>query len=192
MKNFLTLLFLFTIHSFIFSQSKESAELLIKNASEKAKKENKNVFVKFSASWCIWCTRMDGALHDITTEKIFDNQYVFQTLVVMESKGKEHLENPGGNDMMTNLGGAEMGLPFWVILSPDGKILANSKEKAENMPLDGEGENVGCPAKESEINYFLRVLRGTSNLKEKDLNTIKLRFEKIDIERKEAEAKKKK
>lgn len=41
------------------SGAQDTASDILKNASKKAKLENKNVFVMFNASWCGWCKKMD-------------------------------------------------------------------------------------------------------------------------------------
>ncbi len=179
MKKILILSGLFLMPYLASSQSTESADVIMQRVYAQAKKENKNVFLKFSASWCHWCHKMEAALHDQAIEKKFLKNYVFQTLIVKESKDKVHLENSGGEEICNNFGGDKQGLPYWVVLSPDGKILANSKKKDSGLPLDADGDNVGCPAQEDEIAYFLQVLKSTSKLKEKDLSKVEARFKKI-------------
>ncbi|MBK7374589.1 MAG: hypothetical protein IPJ02_03205 [Chitinophagaceae bacterium] len=49
----------------------------------------------FHASWCGWCHKMDTSLNDISVKRFFDDNFVITHITVLESKGKERLENPG-------------------------------------------------------------------------------------------------
>jgi hypothetical protein len=76
-------------------------------------------------------------------------------LVVQESAQKKDLENPGGQKKLEELGGAKSGLPFFAILDPAGKKLADSNA----MP---DGKNIGCPATPEEIAAFEKLLKQTA------------------------------
>src|SRR6266516_3751161 len=80
-------------------QPKTTDEIL-KEATMQAAKSNKNVFIIFHASWCGWCHKMDTAMNDNTVKSFFDDNYIIRHLTVYESKGKEHLENPGALDLL--------------------------------------------------------------------------------------------
>jgi thiol-disulfide isomerase/thioredoxin len=157
---------------------KTAAEIL-KNAILLAKKEKKNVFLKFTASWCGWCHKMDNAMQDTCTLDLFKNNYIITYLDVLETPKQKNLENPGGKEALEKYGGATAGLPYWLIIDKNGKLIANSKVKAETEPLTADGSNSGCPAEDDEINYFLRVLKSSSKLTQSELLIIKKRFENI-------------
>ncbi len=178
---FLIISLLFVLNNgVLIAQKKQSAQSLITTAIAKAKKENKKVFIKYTASWCGWCHQMQNAMTDSTTKKIFSQHYIVLPIDVLETPQKKELETPGGDSTMAAHGGAESGLPYWVILNDTGNVIANSNEKKDDQPLTGKGENVGCPAQKNEIDYFLKVLKATSTLNEKELQIIKKRFEKIN------------
>jgi hypothetical protein len=74
----------------------------------------------------------------------------------MESADKkDKLENPGGKEVMTDLGGEKSGLPFFAFLDEKGKKLANSNA------LPGE-KNIGYPASPEEIDVFEGLLKKTA------------------------------
>ncbi|MHA4843173.1 thioredoxin family protein [Flavitalea antarctica] len=162
---------------FTFGQSPESADKVIANAKAIAVRQNKNIFVIFHASWCGWCHQMDTAMNDPQIKQYFDDNYVIRHLVVLESKNKKHLENPGALELMKRYSDETSGIPFWLILDKDGQQLFDSREKLSN----GEtGDNVGCPASEKEVNHFINVLKASSKINEDGLLAIRKRFRKIE------------
>jgi hypothetical protein len=78
---------------------------------------------------------------------------VIVKLDVMEQGDKKHLENPGGVEVLDQLGGKTAGLPFIGIVDPAGKMLINSNEK------EGKTGNVGYPALPNEIGHFIAMLK---------------------------------
>jgi thiol-disulfide isomerase/thioredoxin len=177
MKNiFLIPVLLFTTVSSLFAQKAPlSSEEIMKEAFTSAKKQNKKVLVMFHASWCGWCHKMDTSLNDASVKKFFDDYFVIRHLVVFESKGKENLENPGALEMLIKHEGKDEGIPFWLIFDKDENFLADSR-----MPALVNGteklQNTGCPASKEEVNYFIEVLKKTTDLKEDQLEKIRTRF----------------
>ena len=66
------------------------------------------------------------------------------------------------------MGGADQGIPFWVIMDKDGNILADSQKKP--------GDNVGCPATAEEVSHFINVLKKTSSINDKQVAAVEKRF----------------
>src|SRR5690606_8667652 len=54
----------------------DSVDTLLNNAYTKAKAEKKNVLVKFSASWCGWCHKMDDFLTKTELGKKVKDQFI--------------------------------------------------------------------------------------------------------------------
>jgi len=177
MKNiFLIPVLLFTTVSSLFAQKAPlSSEEIMKEAFTSAKKQNKKVLVMFHASWCGWCHKMDTSLNDASVKKFFDDNFVIRHLVLFEPKGKEKLENPGALEMLIRYEGKDEGIPFWLIFDKDENFLADSR-----MPASVNGteklQNTGCPASKEEVNYFIEVLKKTTDLKEDQLEKIRTRF----------------
>jgi thiol-disulfide isomerase/thioredoxin len=140
------------------------ASSILENALSTATKEQKNVFVKYGASWCKWCKKMDQNIKSKESKPLFTKNYVFVDLVVMESKRNKHLEIPGAIDILKKHKGENVGLPFWVILNTEGTIIGSS--------VDTNGKNLGCPSTREDINQFVTILESTSNLKENELKVI--------------------
>ena len=153
-----------------------SSQTVIDQAFTQAGKTHKKVLLLFHASWCGWCKKMEASLNDAECKKMFDDNYVITWLDVLESKGKEDLENSGSLEVLKKYKGEKAGLPFWVILDAKGNLLADSQIRPAGAGLDSPGENTGCPSTPNEVAYFVKVLKTTSRLTESDLSVIEKRF----------------
>ncbi len=152
-----------------------SADDVLKKACAIAGKENKKVMIIFHASWCGWCHKMDTSMNDPSVKKFFDDNFVVRHLVVNESGEKKKLENPGAEEMKKEYNGNEMGIPYWLIFDKDAKLLADARMRKEGQGPN-EGDNCGCPATKNEVEYFIKVLRATTELNEDQLQLIEKRF----------------
>jgi thiol-disulfide isomerase/thioredoxin len=179
-RSFLLLISLFLINSLFAQKAPATADEIMKEAYVIAKKENKKVLLMFHASWCGWCHKMDTSLNDPLVKKFFDDNFVIRHLVVFESKGKENLENPGALEMLTKYEGKEEGIPFWLIFDKSEKFLADSRMKGMENGLE-KLQNTGCPASKEEVDHFIAVLKRVTSLKDEELEKIRTRFRKNDV-----------
>ncbi len=163
-----TFLFLSFIYLNTSAYAQQDAAVIMKKAFSQAKKENKNVFLIFHASWCGWCKKMDQQINDECCKQAFNSNYVITHLVVQESKKNKHLENPGAANILKKYNGDSSGIPFWLIFNQNGKLLEDS--------FDSNGQNLGCPATKDEVNMFVQKLNESSQLSTSQLETIKNRF----------------
>jgi len=152
----------------------------MKEAFTIAKKQKKKVLVMFHASWCGWCHKMDTSLNDASVKKLFDVNFVIRHLVVLESKGKVNLENPGAVEMLTKYGGKDEGIPYWLIFDQDEKFLADSRMRATINGVE-KLQNTGCLASKEEVEYFIEVLKKTTALSDGQLEKIRARFRKNEL-----------
>lgn len=152
------------------------AKTVLQNALVEAIKENKKVLLIFHASWCGWCHKMDASLNDPTCKKFFDDNFITTHITVMESKGKENLENAGGKEIMEKYNGKQQGLPYWVILDKNAKLLFDSQIRTTIADGTIKGQNIGCPASKDEVANFIALLRQTTNLTAPELEIITTRF----------------
>ena len=177
-KHFLLLTLWMLVFTVSNAQQAETSDNILKAAYKQAAAENKKVFVMFHASWCVWCHKMDSSMNDKSCQKLFNSNYVICHLTVDESKDKKALENPGADALRKRYYGETAGLPFWIILDKNGKFLADSKMLPANAKAGAEKENIGCPATQEEVAYFINLLKATSSLKDPQLKIIEERFSK--------------
>ncbi len=179
----LLLIFCFVFLS-VLAQPARTADEIMKEAYARAKKEKKNVFVKFSASWCGWCHKMENSMKDPACKKFFDDNFVIVQLIVDESKDKKDLENPGADAVRTKYNGDKNdGIPFWIIVDNNGKLLGDCYIRKAGESLTVKGKNSGCPANEEEVANFIAVLKKTTPLTPAQLAIISERFRKNEIKR---------
>jgi len=155
-----------------------SADEIMQEAMQQAAKEKKSIMIIFHASWCGWCHKMDSSLNDQSCKNFFDDSYIIRHLVVDESKDKKNLENPGADELRMKYNGDGQGIPFWLIFDKDGKLLADSQIRPEGAALETKGGNLGCPATEDEVAYFINVLKKTSHMSASQQAAIEKRFRK--------------
>jgi thioredoxin-related protein len=169
MKKLISLLAFAIIISKSFAQTLPSAKSILSTAYNKAANENKNVFVIFHASWCGWCKKLDASINDSTTKKYFNDNFIIVHLTVQEIEKNKKLENSGAVEFLAKYKGEKAGLPFFLILDKQGKLIGDSFLN---------NENIGCPAKEKEVDYFISLLKKSSKINEEGLVIITKRFRK--------------
>jgi thiol-disulfide isomerase/thioredoxin len=135
-----------------------SADEVLRRAQAQAGKEGKNVFVKFEASWCPWCRRLNVLLASERFGPAFRSSYVIAPITVRERDEKRALENPGWEQTFRRLRGArEKDVPYVAVLSPKGVKLHDSYR-----PPQGEiPGNAGYPRTSVEVDAFVDLVRRT-------------------------------
>jgi thioredoxin-related protein len=164
MRSFLLTISLIFIFSTGAIAQQPSAKEVLATAQAQAKKENKKVFVIFHASWCKWCKKMENNMQTPECTPLFDKSYVTTFLTVQESPKNKSLENPGADELLKTYKADKSGIPFWVILDANGKVLEDS--------FNAKGENLGCPADAAEVAEFTQMLKNTSKLTDRELAVI--------------------
>lgn len=127
------------------------AKDVLAEAQKIAQESGRRVFLHFGAPWCGWCHKLEDwmRLPDIAA-----------------ALGKDFVDCKVDTDRMT--GGQEMldgyragaglakggGIPWFVFLDKDGKVLAHS---------DGPQGNTGFPAQPEEIEHFVSMLQAVKS-----------------------------
>jgi thiol-disulfide isomerase/thioredoxin len=176
-----TVIALFIVNMAFAQSTPPSADDVLKEAFKEAKTQKKKVFIKFSASWCGWCHKMDDSMNDPELKALFDKSFVIKHLTVMESKGKENLENPGAMDLIKKYNSDGFGIPIWFIFDANGKLLVDSHLRPEGTGFETKGKNIiGCPASKEEVESFVKSLKMTTKLTDAELAKIAARFRQND------------
>jgi thioredoxin-related protein len=172
---------LFTLNTAFAQTTPPSADAVLKDAMNLAKAQKKKVFIKFSASWCGWCHKMDASMNQPEMQPLFEKSFVMRQLVVMEGDGKKNLENPGALDLLKKYNSDGFGIPVWFIFDTDGKLLVDSHLRPEGVGMEVKGKNIiGCPASKEEVEAFVKALKLTTKLNDAELSKIFAEFRKND------------
>jgi hypothetical protein len=114
-----------------------AAEILGESAAT-ARRFKKRLFVVVGSSWCGPCKVFWNSLHTKTVWKALDKYYVVLKLDDYEPKEKAHLINRGTAELVKNWAGSQPALPYYAVLSPDLKFLADSLDRtADGPPFPG-------------------------------------------------------
>ena len=138
-----------------------SADNVLKQAERQAGRGHQNVLLIFHASWCGWCHKFDDLLNNPQFKQQFDSSYQIVHMTILEDPAHKADENPGGEDMYKHLGGGD-GIPYFVIFSPAGKVLGDSRNP----------KNIGYPGEPDEVTYFMGLMRKTSHMSAAQLSSL--------------------
>jgi hypothetical protein len=155
-----------------------SADEIIKQACTEAAATHKKVMVLFHASWCTWCHKLDTLMASPECRPLFDQSYVVCHLTIAEAPDKKNLENPGAEELYAKYADQNSGIPFFLILTPDGAVIADSRIKPSGAKPGSSGDNIGYPGSKKEITYFMRVLHETTPLTADQLKIIREKLPK--------------
>ncbi len=153
------------------------ASQILEMAKKEARKNKKNIFIMWHASWCGWCHKMDTLMSDPDLKQYFDDSYVIKHMVVKESKEEmKKLENPEAAEMLAKYNGDKAGIPFWIVLNKKGELLADSYMREEGVGMDQPGKNTGCPQQQAEVDHWINILKETTDIPEDGLQKIRNKF----------------
>ncbi len=146
---------------------------LLKEAEATASRQQKNVLLIFSASWCAPCHMLQSFLADPTVQPIFDRHFVKLIIIHGEHPGdNRHQDTPGSGQLLDSLHNTDTSVPLTVILSSTGKLIIDSVR-----PVYGRRDiraNIGYPGSSTSIDWFLEMLRrGAPSLTANESETIR-------------------
>ncbi len=132
------------------------ASVVMESARTAAAARHKSIFLIFHASWCGWCKKLDQFIEAPEIKPIIDKYFVLARLTVQEQGAKKSLDNPGGDEVMAQAGGKDVGLPFFAFLNEEGETIANSIRPGEGKAAD---RNIGHPVQPQEVDWFLVMMK---------------------------------
>lgn len=121
------------------------AREVLRTGLEEAAETDRLVFLHSGAPWCGWCRRLEEWLRREDIEPIFSRDFVDVKIDIEEMKG--------GEALMDSYTGGYKGVPFLVILKPDGTVVVDS--------FAADGRNIGSPRAEWEIEYWNEMMRAS-------------------------------
>lgn len=119
-----------------------SAETVLQDALQLAKKEDKAVFLHFGAPWCGWCRRLEAWMARPDVAGILAKDFIDTKIDVDRMVG--------GKDAIAKYCKKDGGLPWFVFVTKDGAAITTS---------DSPKGNVGCPFEPAEIVWFQEMLK---------------------------------
>ena len=181
MKKYLFALIAFSLFGMALKaqQTPKTATEIIDNAVAQAGRQHKKALIMFHASWCTWCKKMDASINDSTCKNYFDSNFVIDKITLFEQGKNVVLNNPGGEDLYLKYGG-DNGIPFWLIFDENGNLLANANYRPAN-DTTGKPQNIGCPASEEEVNYFVSLLKKYTPISDAQAKAVHDRFRKNEV-----------
>ncbi|HEV9037980.1 MAG TPA: thioredoxin family protein [Puia sp.] len=164
--------------SFTVHETPPSAAEVVKQACTEASASHKKVMILFHASWCTWCHKLDTMMASPECKSLFDDSYVIRHLTIAETPERKAEENPGAEALYEKYADQNSGIPFFLIMTADGTVIADSRIKPHGAKPGSSGDNIGYPASKEEVGYFIRVLHETSGLTTSQLRTIREKLSK--------------
>lgn len=124
-----------------------SAEEMLAEAMAQSKSQSKRTFLWFGAPWCAYCDLMVRFFASDEVAQVFGSVFVPVKIDIDRMRG--------GKALAIQYGRSEKdGLPFFVILNADGRVVADSRSPRGN---------VGFPVEPFEVEYFLKVVGETAS-----------------------------
>jgi thiol-disulfide isomerase/thioredoxin len=133
------------------------AEKVLRDALVEARKSERSVFLHFGAPWCGWCLRLDAWVARPEVAALLRKDYVEVKIDLDRMKG--------GKDVLARFNASSKGgIPWFVMLDAKGNALVSS---------DGPKGNIGFPATDQEIAYFVKMLDKSRNrLSDKEIEEL--------------------
>ncbi len=122
------------------------ADVVLKEAVDRATSEGKLVFVHLGAPWCGWCHKLEAFFARPEIAAVVGLDYVRVKIDVDRMTNGKAVEQRFRKD-------AKGGIPWFWFMKPTGEILAVSDTK------DG---NIGHPYKPEEVAHFMAMVKKTS------------------------------
>ncbi len=131
------------------------ANAILEKAIAQGTTDKKIVFLHFGARWCGWCHRMEDWMAEPPVAAILGKAFV--DLKVDTDRML------GGQELLKKYCEKKGGIPWFALVSPDGTVVTTS---------DGPKGNIGFPATDEEIAYFVTMLEATKRFSPEDIASL--------------------
>lgn len=148
----------------------KSFEEMLTACGERAKKDKRNIFIYFSASWCKPCHSLWKDFNQEPWRSVLAENFEILHVHVFES---DSTQNTPGAQVWLGESVGQVSIPYYAVVGSDGTLLADSRKKRGSSEM-----NIGGVHGQSG-DHTLRVFRKTATrLTEKDIEDIQNWIEK--------------
>jgi thiol-disulfide isomerase/thioredoxin len=131
-------------------------------AQKLAQESDRRVFLHFGAPWCGWCHKLEDWMRKGDIAAVLGKDFVDCKVDTDRMTGGQEMLDGYRAGAGLKKGG---GIPWFVFLDKDGKVLAHS---------DGPEGNTGFPAKPEEIEHFAAMLKAAKvRITDEDIATLR-------------------
>jgi len=131
-------------------------------AQKLAQESDRRVFLHFGAPWCGWCHKLEDWMRKGDIAAVLGKDFVDCKVDTDRMTGGQEMLDGYRAGAGLKKGG---GIPWFVFLDKDGKVLAHS---------DGPEGNTGFPAKPEEIEHFAAMLKAAKvRITNEDIATLR-------------------
>lgn len=150
------------------------AEAVVQGALASAKEQKKMVFLHYGAPWCGWCHKLEDWMRRPEIAELLAKDFVDCKVDTDRMTGGQAMLDAQRKEVGVDGGG----IPWFVFLDEDGKVLANS---------NGPKGNTGFPYQPEEVEHFASMLNAVKrNLTDADVAVLRT---SLDDNRKKSEKK---
>lgn len=147
----------------------QKAEEVLETALAEAARSERNVLLHFGAPSCGWCLRLDAWLASEPVAGILARDFLDVKIDLDRTKGSKEVltrYNPSGKG----------GIPWFVMLDAKGNAIVTS---------DGPKGNIGFPAADHEIEYFVTMLeKAKQRITTREIEQLRRSLEEAEQRRK--------
>lgn len=137
-------------------------------AKKLAAKDGKNIFMKFGAPWCGWCTRLDAFMNRDDIESILEKDFVVTKIDLVRMTGGQEFYEDVIKQSKSEMGG----IPWFLVMDAEGNALITSNEP--------EHGNVGFPVADFERAHFIHMLESNAKrISKEEFETISKTLEEV-------------
>jgi uncharacterized protein YyaL (SSP411 family) len=135
---------------------------VLSTALADAGKSGKRVYLHFGAGWCHWCHKLEDVLYEPPVADALESDFV---LVKIDTERMPHA------DELLKRYGASGGIPWYAVLTADGKVAATS----DLTP----GNNIGFPTEPAEIDHVVHMFTdGHQHMTDGQIKAVRDAFER--------------
>ena len=141
-----------------------SAQEILDAGKQRAAKENKLVFLHFSATWCGPCQMLEKWLSRPDVHELLGNVFVD---VKIDTDA-----NAGAQELLTEFSPDASGIPWYAMLnSTDSQPIATCEEEKTG--------NIGFPDSAEGIDHFLKMFKATGKFSQDQLDLIRASIKEV-------------